>query len=94
METLMRTTLNIDARILAEYKKLAAETHHTLSYVIQDALRGALDAQQRADRPAVRDLPVFHGEGVQQGVDLDETSAVLDRIDEADGVFEDYRRYE
>jgi hypothetical protein len=90
----MRTTLNIDARILAEYKKLAAETHHTLSYVIQDALRAALEARQGPVRAPARELPVFHGEGVQRGVDLDETSAVLDRIDEADDVFEGYRRCE
>ena len=35
----MRTTLTIDSQVLAEFKKRAAETHRTLSGLIEDALR-------------------------------------------------------
>jgi metal-responsive CopG/Arc/MetJ family transcriptional regulator len=39
MECLVRTTLTIDSQVLAEFKKRAAETHRTLSGLIEDALR-------------------------------------------------------
>ena len=48
METLMRTTLNIDEDLLTAYKRLAAGTHQTLSHVIQDALREALTLRASA----------------------------------------------
>jgi hypothetical protein len=58
----MRTTLTIDDRIMAEYKKVAAETHRTLSSVIQDALWETLVRR----RPALAPYPwVDHG--VQDG---------------------------
>ena len=40
----MRTTITIDDALLAEYKRVAADTHRTLSYVIQDARQGTLCA--------------------------------------------------
>ncbi|MCX5645300.1 MAG: ribbon-helix-helix protein, CopG family [Phycisphaerae bacterium] len=35
----MRTTLTIDSQVLAEFKRRSAETHQTLSRLIEDALR-------------------------------------------------------
>jgi len=70
METIVRTTLTIDDALLAEYKRLAAATHRTLGYVIQDALRETLSRRREAAaRQPVR-LPVIGGGGLQPGVDL------------------------
>ena len=47
----MRTTLNIDETLLADFKQIAARSHRSLSSVIQDALREALAARaQRSPR--------------------------------------------
>ena len=58
-------------------KKLAAETHRTLTAVIEDALREVL-ARSKSDRPKV-ELPVSNrGGGVRPGIDLIKTSSLLD----------------
>ncbi|MCX6365003.1 MAG: ribbon-helix-helix protein, CopG family [Actinobacteria bacterium] len=83
----MRTTLNIDEALLADFREIAARSHRGLSSVIQDALREALAARAARGAHAPVDLPVFRGGGgVQPGVDLDSNAALLDLIDEADGV--------
>jgi hypothetical protein len=81
METIVRTTLTIDDHLLAEYKKVAAQTHRTLSYVIQDALRETLMRRhEAAARPPVR-LPVIGGGGLQPGVDLDDNARTLELLE-------------
>lgn len=73
----MRTTLTIDDQLLAEYKKLAAQTHRTLSSVIQDALAEALLRRREAARGLRVELPLIGGGGVRPGVDLDDNAATL-----------------
>jgi len=88
----MRTTLNIDEALLADFKEIAARSHRGLSSVIQDALREALAARAaRGARPPF-DLPGFsRGGGVLPGLDLHSNAALLDLIEEADGVYDRYR---
>ena len=77
----MRTTLTIDDHLLAEYKKVAAQTHRTLSYVIQDALRETLMRRhEAAARQPVR-LPVIGGGGLRPGVDLDDNARTLELLE-------------
>ena len=60
--------------------------------MIQDALREALAARAQRSPRAPLDLPVFRGgAGVLPGVDLDSNAALLDLMDEADGVYDRYR---
>lgn len=87
----MRTTLNIDESVLAELKRLAVETHRSLSAVAEDAIREALARVRERRTAAPVELPSFRGKGVKPGVDLDNNAATLDRMDELDGVFEKYR---
>ena len=70
----MRTTIQLDDQLLAEAKQRAAQTGRTLKAMIEDALREAL-AHTEATRPQVC---VPKGRGVQPGVDLDDTSSLLD----------------
>ena len=88
MEAIIRTTLTIDDRLLAEYKRVAADTHRTLSYVIQDALRETLvRRREAAARQPVR-LPVIGGGGLRPGVDLDDNARLLELLEgERDDVF-------
>ncbi len=80
----MRTTIRLDDQLLAEAKQLAARTGRTLTAVIEDALRQAL-AQARSTRRKKQepvDLPTFRGKGLQPGVDLDDTAALLSLMEE------------
>jgi hypothetical protein len=79
----MRTTIRIDDQLLREAKQLAARTGRTLTAVFEDALRETLNRQRR---PAARtvDFPTFRGNGLQPGVDLDDSAALLELMDQAD----------
>jgi len=74
----MRTTVRLDDDLLRKTRALAAETGRTLTAVIEDALREALVRQRaRRARPRVA-LPTFKGQGLQPGVDLDDSAGLLD----------------
>lgn len=74
----MRTTVRLDDDLLRKTRALAAETGRTLTAVIEDALREALARQRaRRGRPRVV-LPTFKGQGLQPGVDLDDSAGLLD----------------
>ena len=79
----MRTTIRIDDQLLAQTKRLAARTGKTLTAVIEDALRETLARRQENDQREPVKLPVFHGQGVQAGVDLDDSAALLDLMESA-----------
>ena len=78
---MMRTTIRIDPHLMAEVKKIAASTHRSLTAVIEDALRELVARRRR--QPAKRKirLTTVSGRGVRRGVDLDDTSALLDVMD-------------
>ncbi len=77
----MRTTVRLDERLLAEAKKHAADTGRTLTAVLEDALRESLARRRRsAERKPVR-LKTVSGTGVRPGVDLDDSSQLLDLME-------------
>ena len=78
----MRTTINLDDRLLAEAKQLAHRSGTTLTAVIEDALRERLARRSasRPDEPPFR-LHTFAGNGLQPGVDLDDSAALRDLMD-------------
>ena len=77
----MRTTLRLDDGLLREVKRLAAETHRTMSAVFEDALREMLARRKKSGRSPSPRLPVFHGKGLQPGVNLDHSANLLDRTE-------------
>ncbi len=75
----MRTTLNIEDRLLQTAKRLAASRNQTLGSLIEDALRRELPRQRSATRP---ELPVFRGgRGPRPGVDLRSNRAMEELFD-------------
>jgi hypothetical protein len=77
----MRTTIRLDENLLAEAKRYAAESGRTLTAVIEDAVRASLARRaQRAPRKPLR-LKTVGGEGTLPGVDLDDSSALLDLME-------------
>ena len=71
-------------RLLVEAKKLAAETGRTLTAVIEDSLRETLARRGRHGQADQVRLSTFRGKGLQPGVDLDDTAALLDLMDQSD----------
>jgi hypothetical protein len=82
MELLMRTTLTIDADVLSAFKRVAADTHRTLSGVIEDALREQLTRCRMRGETSGADLPVVHGGVVLPGVDLTSNAAMQRLLDD------------
>jgi hypothetical protein len=77
----MRTTVRLDDHLLADAKKIAAESGRTLTSVLEDALRESLARRTvREKRTRVR-LKTVSGDGVRPGVDLDDTAALLDLME-------------
>ena len=70
--------------MLSEAKQHAARTGRTLKAVIEDALRETLARTESPPAQARVHLKTFKGRGVQPGVDLDDTSSLLDLM-ERDG---------
>ena len=79
----MRTTIRLDDRLLRELKKHAAARGHTLTSVIEDAVRQFLARTVAGDRrPKAPPFPVITFKGrLRPGVDLDDSTALLDLIE-------------
>ncbi len=76
----MKTTLNLDDQLLERAKRRAAERGTTLTAVVEDALRVALD--EMAPEPGYRlDLPVVRGVR-PPAVDPADRSALYDLMEE------------
>ena len=75
----MRTTINIEDRLLEEAKTLARQRKDTLGVVLNDALRlGLLRVGECSPAKSNAPLKTFRGDGVQAGVDLRNSSELLD----------------
>ncbi|MGC2191701.1 MAG: DUF2191 domain-containing protein [Candidatus Dormiibacterota bacterium] len=74
----MRTTVRIADELLDRAKVVAAREGTTLAAVVDEGLRLAM-GRRDATRPAEAEpLATFKGQGLQRGVDLDDTAALLD----------------
>ena len=80
----MRTTVRLDDELLREAKRYAAEQETTLTAVLDQALREVLARRQQEPIQERRPLPRFNGEGLQPGVDLDDTAALVDLMSRND----------
>src|SRR5512135_3403816 len=67
-------------------ERLAAQLDATKSDVLRRGLAALEAASRRASRRTGRPapLPTFKGQGLQPGVDLDDTAGLLDLMDSAD----------
>jgi len=86
----MRTTINLPDRLIAQAKKAALESHVTLTELITNAVRESL-ARKRSQSPReLPPMPVYSpppgGSGLQPGVDLEDTAALLDLMEPPDAL--------
>ena len=78
----VKTTLDINDRLLAEAKALAARQRTTLTRLVEEGLRLRLQAQQAAT-PARAPLPVYPGEGgLVAGIDPRSNKSLLQAADD------------
>lgn len=77
MLSCMRTTIDINDALLLAAKSRAARERKTLRAVVEQALRELLSGPKRGV-VAGPPIPVFHGQGVQPGVDLTDKAALED----------------
>jgi len=78
----MRTTISIEDSLLQKAKKIAHERRSSLREVIEDALRVAFARGQKTTRSSPhRPLKTFKGTGIQPGIDLSSSSALLDAME-------------
>ncbi|MGD8293539.1 MAG: hypothetical protein PVF37_17645 [Desulfobacterales bacterium] len=79
----MRTTIYISDDLLTEAKKVAAESQRTLTAVIEDSLRETLARRSQRNRSGAVRLTTFGKSGPKLGVDLDDTAALVELMEES-----------
>jgi hypothetical protein len=78
----MRTTISIEDSLLQKAKKISHARQCSLRTVIEDALRAAFAKERkRTWSGAPRPLKTFKGTGIQPGIDLSSSSALLDAME-------------
>jgi hypothetical protein len=77
----MRTTIRLDAALLRQAKRRAADTGRTLTALIEEGLRTILARRARATPPARPRLPTGGEGGLRPGVDLDNTASLHEIMD-------------
>jgi hypothetical protein len=78
----MRTTIRLDDQLLSEVKKLAHQRGQSMTAVIEESLRQMLaQREQMKAEPPVK-LITVPGNGLQPGVDLDDSAALLDLMEQ------------
>ena len=80
----MRTTIRMDDDLLEAVKGAAVSAGQTLTSFIEDAVRRQLALQLDIESSGGVDLPLFSGDGLLPGVDLDSNAALLNSMS-ADG---------
>jgi len=81
----MRTTVNIENRLLQRAKELATRTRRPLGAIVDDALTMLLTRVDSRDPGDAVDLPTYGGNGLQPGVDLEDKEALAARLEAGDG---------
>ena len=80
----MRTTINLPDDLILQAKKVALETDTTLTEIIANAVREALARREKKTRQKDLRLVTYGKGGVAPGVDLDDSSSLLDLMDADD----------
>lgn len=80
----MRTTVRLSDSLLREAKAYARRHSQSLTFVIDLGLRRLLKENKKTKKPGRVRLITCEGKGVMPGVDLDNTAALLDLMENHD----------
>lgn len=78
----MKIAIYLTKDLIQDAEKAAVEQHTTLSAFVGDAIRLALDRRRRARSGRKFKITTYGEGGVLPGVDLSNTSALLDIMDD------------
>ncbi len=82
----MRTTVRLDPALMAKAKEEAARRGETLTALIERGLRLVLARPARRQRKVTIRIPLSTARGeTRRGVNLDNSAALLDMLEEGDG---------
>ena len=76
--------MRLDDDLLREIKRYAAERQLTLTAVLEQALREMLALRAKLETREPVKLPTFKGRGLQPGIDLHDSAALLAVMESAD----------
>jgi predicted transcriptional regulator len=79
----MRTTIDLPDDLLRKAKERAVRERRSLSAVVADAVRNGFARAAESELEPVA-LPTFGAGGIQAGVDLDDSAALLDLMERGD----------
>jgi hypothetical protein len=80
----MKTTLNLDDRLIAEAKAVAAKERSTLTRLIEEGLALRLRRKDSRARRALAELPVYEGRGgLQPGIDPSSNQSLYEAAEQA-----------
>lgn len=86
----MRTTINLPDELVFRAKKAALESDTTLTEIISNALRQALNRRSQKGPSKKKTKLITYGKGgTYPGIDLDNTAALFDIMD---GIDDPHRR--
>ena len=74
----MRTTIRLDDQLLEMTKQYALSHGKTFTAIVEDALREKLMTRSPTKKQPRIKLKTVNGKGVNPGIDLDDTSSLLD----------------
>lgn len=77
----VKTTLNLDERLLARAKALALREGTTLTAIVEQSLRARLAPRARTGTPGEFDLPSVRGTA-PPNVDIADRDALFDTLDD------------
>ena len=77
----MRTTIRMEAALLADAERHARGTGRSLTRLIQHAVIAQLERERGRHAPRSVSLPVFGGDGLRPGIDLDDSAGLLDAME-------------
>jgi hypothetical protein len=79
----MRTTLNLDDRLVKDVKARAVEQGRTFTSLVEEALRALIDERETPAAHRI-ELPTWAGGGLLPGVDLDDHDGLRDVLEADD----------
>jgi hypothetical protein len=77
----MRTTLSIHEPLLRQAKEISLQRNISVSQVVEEALQSAFGKKASKSRGQSLRFKTFRGDGLQPGVDLSSSSALLDLME-------------
>jgi len=82
----MLKTLNLDDNLLYEVEDFATRQGTSLNTLIENLMREMLQRYRQKPKKRKRiELPIFQGDGLQPGIDLNNSHALLDLMEVENG---------